>query len=54
MLLKVSMANWKLTDIAKNMADECLQLHGGYGYMENTKLQEDTVIFQFPESSRYK
>ena len=35
---KVSMAKWKLTDIAKNIADECLQLHGGYGYMEEYEI----------------
>ncbi|MBM7647715.1 acyl-CoA dehydrogenase [Bacillus ectoiniformans] len=35
---KVSMAKWKLTDIAKNVAAECLQLYGGYGYMEEYKI----------------
>ncbi|MED1471335.1 acyl-CoA dehydrogenase family protein [Bacillus salipaludis] len=31
---KVSMAKWKLTENAKKIASECMQLHGGYGYME--------------------
>ncbi|MDP4172075.1 MAG: acyl-CoA dehydrogenase family protein [Bacillota bacterium] len=35
---KVSMAKWKLTDIAKKMAAECMQLHGGYGYMEEYEI----------------
>lgn len=35
---KVSMAKFKLTDIAKNIAAECMQLHGGYGYMEEYEI----------------
>lgn len=35
---KVSMAKWRLTDMAKNVAAQCLQLHGGYGYMEEYKI----------------
>ncbi|MEH7418525.1 acyl-CoA dehydrogenase family protein [Neobacillus drentensis] len=35
---KVSMAKWKLTDIAKRVASECMQLHGGYGYMEEYEI----------------
>lgn len=35
---KVSMAKWKLTDNAKKIAAECLQLHGGYGYMEEYEI----------------
>ncbi|NHC40468.1 acyl-CoA dehydrogenase [Bacillus sp. MM2020_1] len=35
---KVSMAKWKLTDIAKKSAAECMQLHGGYGYMEEYEI----------------
>ncbi|WP_045524546.1 acyl-CoA dehydrogenase family protein [Neobacillus niacini] len=35
---KVSMAKWKLTDTAKKIASECLQLHGGYGYMEEYEI----------------
>ncbi|MCC3329533.1 acyl-CoA dehydrogenase family protein [Nocardia abscessus] len=29
----VAMAKWWTTDRAASVADECLQLHGGYGYM---------------------
>jgi acyl-CoA dehydrogenase len=35
---KVSMAKWKLTDSAKRIAAECMQLHGGYGYMEEYEI----------------
>lgn len=31
----VSMAKWFLTDMAKEVVNTCLQLHGGYGYMED-------------------
>lgn len=35
---QVSMAKWKLTDMAKQVASECMQLYGGYGYMEEYKI----------------
>lgn len=35
---KVSMAKWKLTDTARRIAGECMQLHGGYGYMEEYEI----------------
>ncbi|WP_409304386.1 acyl-CoA dehydrogenase family protein [Peribacillus sp. SCS-155] len=35
---KVSMAKWKFTEIARNIAVQCMQLHGGYGYMEEYKI----------------
>ncbi|WP_455661160.1 acyl-CoA dehydrogenase family protein [Pradoshia sp.] len=35
---KVSMAKWKLTDMAKRISGECMQLFGGYGYMEEYKI----------------
>ncbi|MBB2482249.1 acyl-CoA dehydrogenase family protein [Bacillus sp. APMAM] len=35
---KVSMAKWKLTDTARRIATECMQLHGGYGYMEEYEI----------------
>ncbi|WP_430788702.1 acyl-CoA dehydrogenase family protein [Virgibacillus flavescens] len=35
---KVSMAKYWLTDTAKEIASECMQLHGGYGYMEDYKI----------------
>lgn len=35
---KVSMAKYWLTDTAKKISGECMQLHGGYGYMEEYKI----------------
>jgi acyl-CoA dehydrogenase len=35
---KVSMAKWKLTENAKRIAADCMQLHGGYGYMEEYEI----------------
>lgn len=30
---QAAMAKWWCTDVAKKVIDQCLQLHGGYGYM---------------------
>ncbi|MBU8906229.1 acyl-CoA dehydrogenase family protein [Desertibacillus haloalkaliphilus] len=35
---EVSMAKWWVTDLAKKVATECMQLHGGYGYMEEYEI----------------
>ncbi|MBG9587787.1 acyl-CoA dehydrogenase family protein [Cytobacillus firmus] len=35
---RVSMAKWKLTENARKIAAECMQLHGGYGYMEEYEI----------------
>lgn len=35
---KVSMAKYWITEKARNIATECMQLHGGYGYMEEYKI----------------
>jgi acyl-CoA dehydrogenase len=35
---EVSMAKWWTTEMAKRVAAECLQLHGGYGYMEEYEI----------------
>ncbi|WP_431028910.1 acyl-CoA dehydrogenase family protein [Lysinibacillus sp. LZ02] len=35
---EVSMAKWWMTDLAQNVAVECMQLHGGYGYMEEYEI----------------
>lgn len=35
---KVSMAKYWLTDMAKKVAAQCMQLHGGYGYMEEYEI----------------
>ncbi|MEK5184727.1 acyl-CoA dehydrogenase family protein [Solibacillus sp. FSL R5-0449] len=35
---EVSMAKWWITDMARKISVECMQLHGGYGYMEEYKI----------------
>lgn len=35
---EVSMAKWWSTDVAKDTISECMQLHGGYGYMEEYEI----------------
>lgn len=35
---EVSMAKWWITDMAKRVSVDCMQLHGGYGYMEEYKI----------------
>jgi len=38
---EVSMAKWWTTDLQKKVAAECLQLHGGYGFMEEVPISTD-------------
>ncbi len=40
---QVSMAKWWITEMAKRIAGHCMQLHGGYGYME-----------EYPIARRYR
>ncbi|NRG48468.1 acyl-CoA dehydrogenase family protein [Bacillus sp. CRN 9] len=40
---QVSMAKWWITDMARRMAARCLQLYGGYGFME-----------EYPIARRYR
>lgn len=35
---EVSMAKWWITDLVKKVAASCVQLHGGYGYMEEYEI----------------
>lgn len=45
---EVSMAKWWTTDLGKNVAAECMQLHGGYGYMEEYEIARryrDIAVF---------
>ncbi|UOQ45089.1 acyl-CoA dehydrogenase family protein [Halobacillus salinarum] len=35
---EVSMAKWWITDLVKKTAATCMQLHGGYGYMEEYEI----------------
>jgi len=36
-----SMAKWWTTDLQKRLTAECVQLHGGYGFMRETPIAED-------------
>jgi acyl-CoA dehydrogenase len=38
---EVSMAKWWVTDLQKRLASECLQLHGGYGFMREYPISGD-------------
>jgi acyl-CoA dehydrogenase len=38
---EVSMAKWWTTDLQKRLTSDCLQLHGGYGFMLETPIAED-------------
>lgn len=40
---QVSMAKWWITEMAKRVIGQCMQLHGGYGYME-----------EYPIARRYR
>ncbi|WJQ11821.1 acyl-CoA dehydrogenase family protein [Geobacillus stearothermophilus] len=37
-VMEVSMAKWWITEMAKRVAAEAMQLHGGYGYMEEYEI----------------
>ncbi len=38
---EVSMAKWWTTDLQKKVVAECLQLHGGYGFMDEYPISRD-------------
>jgi len=38
---EVSMAKWWASDLQKRVASECLQLHGGYGFMTEYPISQD-------------
>ncbi len=38
---EVSMGKWWTTDLQKQLTAECLQLHGGYGFMREYPISED-------------
>ncbi|MFN8543607.1 MAG: acyl-CoA dehydrogenase family protein [Candidatus Binatia bacterium] len=38
---EVSMAKWWTTDLQKRLTGECLQLHGGYGFMREYAISDD-------------
>jgi len=37
----VSMAKWWTTALARRLTAECLQLHGGYGFMDEYPISQD-------------
>jgi acyl-CoA dehydrogenase len=41
LVTEVSMAKWWTTDLQKRVAAECLQLHGGYGFMREYPISQD-------------
>ena len=38
---EVSMAKWWITDLQKRLTSECVQLHGGYGFMHEYPISTD-------------
>jgi acyl-CoA dehydrogenase len=40
---KVSMAKWYNSELANRVAYQCVQLHGGYGYMEEYQICRDAL-----------
>src|SRR5258708_19914849 len=38
---EVSMAKWWTTDLQKRISSQCLQLHGGYGFMMEYPVSTD-------------
>ena len=40
---KVSMAKWYNAELANRVAYQCVQLHGGYGYMEEYEICRDAL-----------
>ncbi len=41
--VEASKAKWWCTELAKRVVDNCVQLHGGYGYMNEYKVARDYV-----------
>jgi acyl-CoA dehydrogenase len=41
LVMEISMAKWWTTDLQKRLTSECLQLHGGYGFMSETPISGD-------------
>ena len=40
-VMGASMAKWWITDLQKRLSSECLQLHGGYGFMSEYPISSD-------------
>ncbi|MCW2513901.1 MAG: acyl-CoA dehydrogenase, partial [Mycobacterium sp.] len=41
--VQASKAKWWCTELGKRVVDNCVQLHGGYGYMNEYKVARDYV-----------
>jgi alkylation response protein AidB-like acyl-CoA dehydrogenase len=41
--VEAAKAKWWCTELAKKVIDSCLQLHGGYGYMNEYRVARDYV-----------
>ena len=41
--VQASKAKWWCTELGKKVVDSCLQLHGGYGYMNEYRVAKDYV-----------
>ncbi|MEZ0051634.1 alkylation response protein AidB-like acyl-CoA dehydrogenase [Mycobacterium sp. MAA66] len=41
--VEASKAKWWCTELGKKVVDQCLQLHGGYGYMNEYRVAKDYV-----------
>ena len=41
--VEAAKAKWWCTELAKRVVDSCLQLHGGYGYMNEYRVARDYV-----------
>ncbi len=37
-ITEVSMAKYWITEMSKRISEKCMQLHDGYGYMEDDKI----------------
>ena len=41
--VEAAKAKWWCTELGKKVVDQCLQLHGGYGYMNEYRVAKDYV-----------
>jgi long-chain-acyl-CoA dehydrogenase len=41
--VQAAKAKWWCTELAKKVVDACVQLHGGYGYMNEYRVAKDYV-----------
>jgi acyl-CoA dehydrogenase len=51
----IAMAKWFSGEVAVSCADEALQMHGGYGYMDDYKVQRiyrDAKIVEIYEGTK--